>query len=220
VTLRALIPVNRLERAKGRLETLLLPDERRELALATLRTVVAATRDAGLEPVVLTADAVVAREMAGLAQVVPEADGVAGLNAQLEGALTGWDEALVLHADLPLADGAAVSALVAAAGTPPSVTIVESGDGGTNAMLLRPPGRFALAYGPGSCARHRAAAEAAGAEVRLVALPALALDLDTPGDVSQFLASPGWQDTAAGELLAKIRVRDRRARLTPEGRRR
>lgn len=202
-----LVPVNRLDRAKARLAASLAPAERTALAVATLRTVLAACRDAALPTVVLTADPAVAPIAAEWgATVRDEVPGSAGLNAQVEAALAGIEAppggVLVLHADLPLATGGALRELVAAALREPSVTMVRSADGGTNAMLLRPPGRFALAYGAGSFARHRAAAEAAGVAIAVVDDDRLALDLDTPGDIAMFLAHEGARGTPAAETIA------------------
>lgn len=207
----ALVPVNRLERAKGRLADVLAPHERSALALATLGTVVSAAAAAGCEVVVLTADEAVARRYAGdeRVQVMLEREDADGLNGQLEAAISAIVAArgeaapvLVLHADLPLATGPAVTALVEAAPAPPSVTLVRSGDGGTNAMLLwRAPG-MRLHYGPGSFARHVAAAEVARLAARHVRAPELELDLDTEADLRAFVARNGSGETPAGRALA------------------
>jgi 2-phospho-L-lactate guanylyltransferase len=200
----ALIPVNRLDRAKGRLSLLLTPAERRALLLASLRTVVDAASDARLEVLVLTPDPAVPGALDRPVGVIRETPGLSGLNPQLERALQGRDEALVLHADLPLASAAALRRLVASAAPAPSATLVRSRDGGTNAMLLRPPGRFPLAYGPGSHPRHAAAAEAAGMAVRTVAEPRLELDLDTAEDLAALLATEDGRACAAGRVLLTI----------------
>lgn len=204
------IPVNRLDRAKGRLADLLSVEERAGLQLQTLKTVLAAVRDAGLERRVLTADETVARELPGVA-VVPEQAALSGLNAQLEAAIEGLREVLILHADLPLATAAEVRSLVGSAPPAPSVTMVRSPDGGTNAMLLRPPGRFALAYGPGSHAKHSAAAAAAGMRVTTVDSPALSLDLDTRADVAALLSSGPGRASLAGRYLLSIGADERLA---------
>lgn len=198
-----LIPANRLDRAKGRLAEVIPAKVREALALATLATVVEAAA-AVSRVVVLTADPRVAAAVDSQAEVMAEVPGVEGLNAQLEAAvraLLPLDELLILHGDLPLASADGLRALLAAAPHPPSATMVESGDGGTNALLLRPPGGFALAYGKSSYARHAAAAEAAGYAVGRHGSDALALDLDTPADLRRFLALPGSAATAAGQVL-------------------
>lgn len=208
--LPVLIPVNQLERAKGRLAETLDPAARVRLFLATVRTVIAAANDAGMRPIVLTRDPRIAAECGRLATVLEEDSAVFGLNAQLESAIRrlttpgGLDELLILHADLPLASGEALRSFAEAAPPAPSVTIVCSPDGGTNAMLLRPPGRFALAYGAGSFALHRDAAIAAGLAVHEAKVRALALDLDTPADITGLMETRGGPDTPAGQVLASL----------------
>lgn len=220
MSLAVVIPVNRLERAKGRLDGLLDATERRRLALATLGSVTAAVRAAGLEPLILTADADVAAAMTPRTRVVPEDENVAGLNAQLTQAIAGLPETLILHADLPLASARALHTLAGAADVPPSVTIVRSSDGGTNAMFLRPATCIPLSYGRNSCRLHTEAAAAAGITARIVSAPDLELDLDTPADLAAFFEVPGWRNTPAGQLLDAWRVPARVAAITPGDRRR
>jgi len=217
--LRVLIPVNGLERAKGRLAEMLSPGQRAELALATLGTVLGAVEEAGGRGYVLTADRRVAEVVAGRAALMVEREEAAGLNAQLEAAVAelGGDELLILHADLPLATGKDIRAVAAAARTAPSATMVISPDGGTNAMLLRPPGRFALAYGKGSAASHGAAAEAAGMAIVAVEAPGLALDLDTADDLERLLATAAGRQSDAGQLLDRWGFDGRGTRATKKG---
>ena len=208
-----LIPVNRLDRAKGRLAALLTPEERAELVRRSLGTVLEAVAVAGLEAVVLTSDEAVRTDLpAGVRTLVEEPD-LRGLSAQLERAAERLDvdELLILHADLPLASGEALRDLVAQAPPPPSATLVRPEDGGTNAMLLRPPGRFPLAYGKGSGDLHEASAREARLTVRRAEAPALALDLDTPGDVRTLLAEPAGRACEAGRYLLGIGVEGREA---------
>ncbi|HNO66359.1 MAG TPA: hypothetical protein PKK39_08415, partial [Tepidiformaceae bacterium] len=79
-----LIPVNRLDRAKGRLAALLSAEERTTLARITLETVLHA---AGPASIVLTADPRVREAAAGKARVIAEAPGASGLNELLEAAI-------------------------------------------------------------------------------------------------------------------------------------
>ena len=208
-----LIPVNRLDRAKGRLAALLEPEERAELVRRSLGTVLEAVQGAGLEAVVLTSDEAVRSALPAGIRTLAEEPGLRGLSAQLERAAErlGVDELLILHADLPLATAEALRDLVEQAPTAPSVTLVRPGDGGTNAMLLRPPGRFPLAYGKGSGDLHEASARQAGLAVRRAEAPALALDLDTPADVRTLLAEPAGRECEAGRYLLGIGVEGREA---------
>lgn len=198
-----LIPVNRFDRAKGRLAERFTPAERTQLAIATFRTVAQAVRDAGLLSVALTPDPESVRALALATEVIGESPSLSGLNAQLQGLVTQLGaEVLILHADLPLATGQAITAFLDAAGDA-EVALVQSRDGGTNAMLLRPPGRFPLAYGPNSFALHESAATAAGLRVIRVESPSLALDLDTPADVEQLMSTAEGRATLAGQLLSR-----------------
>lgn len=207
-----LIPVNRLDRAKGRLADLLSPDERVTLAIITLETVLHAV---GPASVVLTADPRVGDVAAGKARVLHEVAGREGLNLQLEAAMaaliaegTARESLLILHADLPLITPEAVENILAMA-HPNTVTMVESRDGGTNAMLMQPPGKFALAYGPASFALHTSAARQAGMRVAVSANRELRLDLDTPEDITELLRAPRGRQGAAGRYLQSIGVEAR-----------
>ncbi|MEJ5221107.1 MAG: 2-phospho-L-lactate guanylyltransferase [Tepidiforma sp.] len=208
MSLPVLIPVNRLDRAKGRLAPLLTEAEREELSLITAETVAHA---AGAAAVILTADPRVRERMAGRYRVLEEDPAAEGLNAQLEAAIarlradgTIADRLLILHADLPLVRGWTIETLDAEDPGPGSAVLVCSADGGTNAMLLHPPGRFPLAYGPGSFERHAAAARAAGMQVIESDNRELKLDLDTPADVAELLRTARGQQTAAGHYLLAI----------------
>lgn len=205
-----LIPVNRLDRAKGRLAEILSPEERRRLFLATLNATVAAAARAGTAVAILTADAEVERSFLGSATILQEDPARSGLNAQLEYALESLvpppEAVLILHADLPLVTDGSLRRLIASAPPGPSVTLVRSRDGGTNAMLLRPPGHFPLAYGPGSFERHREAAASAGLPVIVVGDPALELDLDTPADLEALLSEPGGAESSAGRVIVSLQA--------------
>ena len=54
---------------------------------------------------------------------------------------------------------------------------------GTNGLFLSPADAIGPAFGPGSCARHLDRAKRAGYEAKLLDIPSLALDLDTPEDL-------------------------------------
>jgi 2-phospho-L-lactate guanylyltransferase len=218
VALTVLVPVNRLARAKGRLARLLTADERSALALATLHTVLDGL--GSFEAVVLTADPEVAHFVVGRAEVIAESPDAKGLNPQLEFGVSqllaagrATDELAILHADLPLFLGGALSFLAESIGEQPCVGISPSRDGGTNAMLLRPPGLFPLCYGIDSAARHASAAREAGVHVAIAPSPAQELDLDHPEDIRELLSTPRGRESRAGRLLLAIGVDDRLDRI-------
>lgn len=216
--LAALVPLKAPTEAKGRLAGLLSAEERAELARVTFRTVAAALSGAGVPWAVLTPDAVQAADLvAGSGAVIEESPGVRGLSAQLEAALDGAAFAgcysvLILHADLPLATAENVLLMLDAAGEhPASVTMVESADGGTNAMILPLPRPFALCYGRQSFALHAEAARAAGLSIYSHRSAELALDLDTPGDLRALLGDSLGRESPAGRLLLGMGIESRLA---------
>ena len=54
---------------------------------------------------------------------------------------------------------------------------------GTNGLILSPADAIGPAFGPGSCERHLDRGRRAGFEAKLLDVPSLALDLDTPEDL-------------------------------------
>lgn len=208
------IPVNRLDRVKGRLDPLLSAAERRDLMLATLGSVLEAVRGAGLRPEVLTASPGELAAAGIEAEFIAEDENGGGLNGQLSRAIAGREDVLILHADLPRASAEAIERVLHAHTGRPGVAIVSSGDGGTNAMLLRPAGGFLLAYGTGSYDAHVKAARAASYEVATVDAPELALDLDTEADLRTFMTLPGWDRSDAGGVLLRAGVPGRLAVAT------
>jgi 2-phospho-L-lactate guanylyltransferase len=187
----ALIPVKDLAVAKSRLVETLSDCERRRLVLTLLRR----TADA------LSGSGVVAR----IAVTTPEravADGVGAewipdagsLNASLLAGVrwaiaVGAAGLLVVPADLPLITAADIEAVVAAGADHNGVTIAPCLDGGTGALLLRPPDAISPCFGPNSHARHLKSSARAGLRSTVVCRAGLAHDLDTPADLDAFRAT-------------------------------
>lgn len=185
-TATAVVPLKALELAKGRLADELPPERRRELVRWMFARTVAACRAARAVDSVL---AVVGDdEGAALAAehgaVVVRDDG-GGLQAALALADAATRDAaatLVVAADVPLVTGADLDRVWAAAAPAdaPAVVVAPTSDGGTGALLRRPPGVIPTAFGPDSAAAHLALAARAGVRAVSVDVPALALDVDTP----------------------------------------
>src|SRR5262249_49778723 len=96
----------------------------------------------------------------------------------------GATDLLLVMADLPYIAPADVAALIEAGHESP-VVIAEAKDGGTNALLLRPPTvlQFAFATSRPSAAFHADHARKVGIEPVLMRRPGLARDIDTPDDL-------------------------------------
>ena len=88
-----------------------------------------------------------------------------------------------------------------AGGDGPAVTLVPSHDRrGTNCVLCSPPGVLPFAFGHDSFGPHCEAARARGIAPRILPLPGLGLDIDTPDDLRAFIARP-----TAGRTLDYLR---------------
>ena len=186
----AVLPIKSFSRAKSRLGGEL---DRSELAAAMTGDVLSALNATlGVEQViVVTAEALA--DDAG-AVVIPDPDEAGqsaaaqrGIEAALE---RGAERVLLVPGDCPALDPGELGGLLGEESAPPQVTVVPDRHGsGTNALLLTPPGAVAPSFGAGSMARHAARARAAGATVKVRALPSLALDVDTLDDLQALRAA-------------------------------
>lgn len=198
----ALIPVRAA--GKERLAPVLTPEQREVLVRAMLTDVIAALHGSGLlrTVAVVSPDTAILSLAAGLgARPIAEPAPGRGLNAALalglaDRAAAGAEAVLIVPADLPQMRADDVAALLAALPAAPCVRAVPAADGGTSALVLRPPDVIAPAFGPDSFARHAAAARTAGAAFQPLALAALERDLDRPEDLARLCAVAGETHTA------------------------
>lgn len=191
----AVVPLKSLRGSKKRLADVLDEDEREAFVTAMARAVLTALSEtSGIDGIMVVSNATEVAEIAleyG-ARVVPE-----GEQQGLSGAITSAAEVLradhvakmmVVHGDIPLATPADFDLLLERAGSAPSVTIVPCRiEDGTNVMICTPPDVIPFHYGPGSCGAHQRAARAAGVDAKIMRLPGLALDIDTPEDLAALL---------------------------------
>ncbi len=191
-----LIPIKRFTEAKQRLAPALGPAERQQFAMRSARHVLGVARACpGIEQVVVVSNDPAARELArefGAMAVdeVASESGERALSRILEHAMDqaaarGARQALYLATDLPRLSCASLQRLIARhAATTAGATLARARrDGGSNALLLDLPRRFALDFGAGSAARHAALAAAAGVSLRVIDDPDLAQDVDLPEDL-------------------------------------
>ena len=167
-----------MDRAKGRLSGVLDAAGRRALAQQMLEHVLATLREAGLATV----------------QVASADEGTGDLNADVTAAARraeqqGARELLLVMADLPYLAASDIAALVEA-GRTSDIVIAEAKDGGTNALLLRPPTvlKFAFTTGRPSAQFHADHARSVGIEPAMVRRPGLARDIDTPDDLASLVS--------------------------------
>lgn len=188
--LTTLIPVKSLSAVKNRLAPVLPPAARRALVGAMLADLLDACAAAPvLEHVVVISRDPEVQALAAHHEVDAWAEPVGdGLNgavnwASARAVAEGARATLVITGDCPLTCAADLERVVAAL-PGQGVVYVPSADGtGTNAVFRRPGNRVPIAFGPGSLARHRRLARAAGWVPVIVSCPSIALDIDTPDDL-------------------------------------
>jgi 2-phospho-L-lactate guanylyltransferase len=193
-----LIAVKRLDRAKLRLSQRLAPPDRRRLGLAMLADVLRAT-EKWSHRLIVTNDP--DAEAVGLAfGCYLVADPGQGLNAAVAAGTraakaAGCSSLLVLPSDVPMVTSDDVHSLFSYS---EDVVVAPSGDGGTNALLRRPPGALSPAFGPGSADRHRDRALRQGLTCRSVEMSSLVLDIDQYTDLVKL--------GALGDLRESVRL--------------
>ncbi len=186
----AVLPVKRFAGAKQRLAPGIGSAHRAELAAAMLEDVLEAIGAArSIERTIVVSSEPRAIELAAAAgaELVADPDAGGHSGAALAGIgraqQLGAERVVLLPIDCPLLAPRELERLLT--GMPERyVAVVPDRHGtGTNALALSPPDAIEPAFGEGSCARHVAAARAAGIPFGVEELPSLALDLDTPADV-------------------------------------
>jgi 2-phospho-L-lactate guanylyltransferase len=187
----AILPMKSFDEAKGRLRAELQPAPRRALAESMFSDVlVALRRTASIDQVLVVSSDHGAQRIAGGygAEVLEDSDrghnqaAALGIARALE---LGAERVLLIPGDCPILSPTELDELMGRAVSPPSVLIVPDRHGtGTNALVLAPPDALEPSFGPDSCERHAAHAREAGIAGEVVAVPSLALDVDTPEDLA------------------------------------
>ena len=206
----AVLPIKRFARAKQRLRSAVDGAAREALAEAMAADVLEVVSRITLieRVIVVTSEPTVAEAAteAG-AHVVADPDeagqsAAAALGVRAATRELGAQRALLLPGDTPGLSVREVEALLARA--EPVVVVPDRHGTGTNALLLAPPGAIVPSFGPGSRARHEAAADAAGLKRATMSLPSLTHDVDTPEDLAALRARGGLgpRTTAALSGLA------------------
>ena len=194
----AILPVKSFGAAKQRLAPALGVGSRQALALAMFSDVLASLRRVpGLDAVaVVTADrfaeAAALGERVQVVRDTEEAGQSAAARIGIAHARTrGFDGVLLVPGDTPLLDPGEVAVLLRRAREQRlGLVVVPDRHGeGTNALLLSPPEAIEPSFGPGSRARHVAAAQAAGVTCAVEELPSLLLDVDTDEDLALLAAT-------------------------------
>lgn len=181
----AVIPVKSFSAGKQRLSGAISPQARSSLGMAMVERVSEVAVEAGLIPVLVTADPEVATWAAGRAipSIPDPGRGLdAAAHAGVEWATAGNSGWMVLHSDLPLLTAGEIHSFLTAAGD--GEAIAPSSDGGTSAITSRR--RISFVYGPSSFSRHLARLD----RPSIVALTGFLHDLDSPDDLESARSHP------------------------------
>ena len=188
-----LIAAKQLEFAKTRLAPVLPPGERRALAEAMFRDVLAASLGAGAGRVaVVTSDAgllAMARSAGALAidEEIPR-----GLNAAVALATSvlianGARTVCTVLSDIPLVTAGDIDAVFEAMPAERGAVLVPSRDfSGTNIICRSPADAVPTRFGRLSLVRHLDDCRSAGVPARVLRLARPALDLDVIADLAEF----------------------------------
>ena len=202
----AAVPIKDLSVAKQRLASVLTLAERDQLARAMLRDVLRALGAAGFDHVwVVTREpAVVEIARALNAEPLAEAENrghsAAVALAQAEAMRRGARLFLTVPGDVPRVTADELRELAGAAGDGAPAFVPSRSRLGTNGVALAPPDAMPLTFGEPSFARHLETARTRNLSPRVLELPGLGLDIDTPEDLTALVAETAPTET--GRLVA------------------
>ena len=184
-----IVPVKPFGEGKSRLASVVSPELRAELSQSWLTHVLTIAKEwgrfAGMAVISHDATVLTVASTLGALPIVEEGN---DLNAALTQAnatvlSAGAEAVLALPSDLPLLSATDLEGLYALAQSEAGVVIAPSHDGGTNALLLRPPHAITYAFGEDSFARHLALASTVGLSRHIYRSATLVLDVDNPEDL-------------------------------------
>ncbi len=202
------IPLNRLDRAKSRLASVLSPSERAALVLwLAERALDALEGSSVVERILVVSPDDEALAWAETHGAIPLRQLTSGLNTGLSLARN-WaveheaDGLLIALGDLPTLTSDEVRRFVAMTRLYDAVVGLapDRARAGTNLLLARPAEQAPIAYGRGSFARHQRLAKRAGLPVVEFSAPGAAFDVDNPADLYELLARGLWAVPHASEI--------------------
>ncbi len=216
----AVLPVKPFGDAKERLATGLGSDQRRMIAEAMVRDVLAALANSqALDAlVVVSAEPRIAELAGGVADAILEDDLSGHSEAAKLGAAWaiehGFDTVVMLPGDCPLLDPVELDATLERfhLDRMQLAVVPDRMGSGTNALVISPPDAIAPSFGPDSRQRHLALGLAASLRTIAVEVPTLALDLDTSDDLLELAEQLAESDHNAinTEAVVATLMTDRR----------
>lgn len=208
----AVVPVKALFKSKTRLSAVLAPQERRTLTLTMLEDVLKALKSSVVSRIVTISSDSTVQALARRFNAVYLSESQRGLNQAIKQATEHCIQkkarsVLVLAADLPLVIPEDINQMVELGVEEPSVVISSSSNGGTNALLQKPPNLIPACFGPNSFMEHVNRAMADGILIRTYHSFRVATDIDSIKDLKNFLSVES--QTMSYRFLEQISLRDR-----------
>ncbi len=199
----AVVPVKTLLKSKTRLSNYFTIQERPLFTLAMLEDVLNTLKSSKIDKtIVISSDSTVEAMVKNFGMTFLQ-EAQEGLNKALNQA-TRWclrkeaELVLALPADAPLITTKDVDEIVNLA-LKNSVVISPSCDGGTNALLQKPPGIVSPCFGPDSFKRHISKAHAKHVRIKIYVSANVLFDIDSDTDLEQLLKM--GQETASYHFL-------------------
>ena len=111
----------------------------------------------------------------------------------------------LIPADIPLITEGEINSILEAHPPAPSLTIIPSNDMlGSNCLLISPPLKMTMKFGPDSYYQHQKIALKLGLKVNSMKLPGFGLDIDEPKDLLELLKSKG--NTRSQKYLRQLNL--------------
>jgi 2-phospho-L-lactate guanylyltransferase len=206
----AIIPVKTLLKSKIRLSTVLGQPERQVFTLAMLEDVLKAVKCSEVHQTVLVSSDSVVKKIAHEFKVMFLQEKMQGLNKAVNQA-TRWclqknaESVLILPADIPLLKPEDVNKMVRLGSEETSVVVFSpSKNGGTNALLLKPPNIIQPRFGPNSFRKHLNEASALKVPSKIYLSKRVSLDIDTVDDLKLLLKTE--ENTSSHKFLKSINI--------------
>ena len=214
-----LVPVKGLQNALSRLEGVLSREQRLKLSVAMLKDVLAVLAHVkGLEGMVIISREPAVQDIAHNhgAAVIEEPIEVVGEGPAVDYGASqllkkGVERVLIVPSDLPLIEARDLETILQEDVGMPSVVMAPSADGGTNTLLKSPPDVIPSRFGPNSLELHIQEARKRTVEYRVLQLPSLTTDIDSPNDLKVLANTPS--STLSMALIEEMGVKDRLSRM-------
>ena len=207
-----LIPVKDLSKAKERLSSILPQEDRTALAYAMLEDVLKALKGTKLidRLFIVTMDRRTIEIAGALGIEVIEETEQKGESHSVDYASRicmekGAESVLVIPGDAPLITSEDIDSIVEKERDFPSVILIPARDDyGTNAILRKPPDVIPSRFGEDSFRKHMDEARERGIHCDTFRNSRIALDIDHPDDLEEFLSEKS--DTKTFEVLSEMNL--------------